>query len=307
LIIIFMGTPEFAVPSLEACTSLGEVALVVTQPDRPRGRGQKVTPSPVKAWANARGIAVAQPEKLKGTDFDQELTRLRPDVIVVAAYGKILPAAILAVPARGCVNVHASLLPRYRGAAPIQWAIASGEAETGISLMRMEAGLDTGPVISQRAIPITQDETGGSLSGKLSLLGAQMLREDLPRYVAGSVAAVPQDSAKATLAPLIKKEDTLLDFRRPAVELERRIRAFAPDPGTSMLIGGQPHKVWKARVVPGSGAPGEVLHAGTEGLHVGTGEEALEILELTPPGRRRMQAVDFLAGHRLPPGTKLNT
>jgi methionyl-tRNA formyltransferase len=295
-VIAFMGTPEFAVPSLEACASIGEVAIAVTQPDRPRGRGQKISASPVKAWALAHQIPVAQPEKLKGTDFDRELARLGPDVVVVAAYGRILPPPVLAVPRRGCVNVHASLLPKLRGAAPIQWAIANGDPSTGISLMCMEAGLDTGPVFATRSVPIASDETGGSLTKKLSLLGAELLRGELIGYLDGQAAPVPQDHAQATLAPLIKKEDALIDLGRPAVEIERRVRAFDPAPGAFILLDGQPHKVWKARVVDQPSVPGTVVRTG--GLFVGTAAGTLEILELTPPGRRRMSSAEFLAGHR---------
>jgi methionyl-tRNA formyltransferase len=304
--IVFMGTPEFAVPSLEACASLGNVVLVVTQPDRPRGRGQKVSPSPVKAWAVAHEVAVAQPERLKGNDFDREVAKVAPDVAVVAAYGRILPANLLAVPRRGCVNVHASILPRYRGAAPIQWAIVRGEKETGVSLMCMEAGLDTGPVFSQRRIPITSTDTGGSLSLRLATLGAEMLTSDLPGYLDGRLAPSAQDSAAATLAPLIKKEDSHLDFAQPAEEIERRVRAFDPAPGCFFVLDGQPFKVWRASTRPGGGEAGAIVHADGRSLSVACGTGTLDIQELTPPGKRRMSAAEFLVGRRLTPGTKLN-
>jgi methionyl-tRNA formyltransferase len=304
-IIAFMGTPEFAVPSLAACVALGDVALVVTRADRPRGRGQQVTPSPVKVWAESKGIPVAQPEKLKGADFDRELAKVRPDVVVVAAYGKILPPEVLAVPKAGSVNVHASLLPRHRGAAPIQWAIIQGDPSTGISLMKMEAGLDTGPVFAQRSIPITSEDTGGSLTGKLSSIGAEILRAELLRFLEGAAPLVQQDDSKASLAPAIRKQDALLDFTRPASELEHRIRAFDPVPGAVASIGDQPHKIWRARVVPHAARPGVIVRVEPGALWFGTGAEALEILELTPPGRRRMTAAEFVAGHRLAVGSIL--
>jgi len=303
--IVFMGTPDFAVPSLEACTQLGEVVLVVTQPDKPKGRGNQVTAPPVKVWALAHGLRVEQPEKLKATRLHEPLAAAQPDVVVVAAYGKILPPEMLAVPPHGCVNVHGSLLPKYRGAAPIQWAVANAEAETGVCLMRMEAGLDTGPVIACRRIPIAPDDTGGSVHDKLAKLGGEVLRDELPEYLAGRRPPVPQDHAQATLAPILKKEDGKLDFGLPARLLEARARGFSPWPGTFTHVGGKMLKVHRARVGERSGTPGEVLSATSEGLEVGCGEGSLVLLEVQPEGGRRMTAAQFLAGHRIEPGTML--
>ena len=229
--LVFFGTPEFAVPSLRACLEVGTVVAVVTQPDRPRGRGQHVQASPVKEEAERAGVPVLQPPKLKGTDFGARLRALEPEVAVVTAYGRILPQDVLDAPRRGCLNVHASLLPRWRGAAPIQWAIAAGDAETGVCLMQMEAGLDTGPVLATRREPVRPTDTSGSLHARLAELGGALLRDALPRYLAGELRAVPQSETGVTVARMVEKEDGRLDWTRPAEELERRVRAFTPWPG----------------------------------------------------------------------------
>lgn len=303
--IVFMGTPDFAVPSLEACAELGEVVLVVTQPDKPKGRGQEVAPPPVKAWALAHGLPVQQPEKLKATRFHETLAPLRPDVAVVAAYGKILPPELLAVPRRGCVNVHGSILPRWRGAAPIQWAIASGDPTTGVCLMQMEAGLDTGPVIACREIPIGPADTGGSMHDTLARLGADVLRAELLPFLRGERAVTPQDDARATLAPMLKKEDGRLDFRLPARTLECRLRAFTPWPGAFTSLEGKLLKVVRARVGSGRGEPGEVLAAGSEGVEIACGEGSLVLEQVLPEGKRAMSAAQFVAGRALAKGAKL--
>ena len=301
--IAFFGTPVFAVPTLRACQSVGTVVAVVTQPDRPRGRGQHVTPSPVKEDAERAGLAVLQPPKLKGTDFGERLRALRLDVAVVAAYGRILPTDVLSAPRLGCVNVHASLLPRWRGAAPIQWAIASGDTETGVCLMQMEAGLDTGPVLALRRTPIGPGDTSESLHQRLSELGGALVREELPRFLAGALTPRPQPEEGVTLARMVEKEDGRLDWTRPAVELERRVRAFVPWPGAWTPLGDALLKVWRAEVVPGSGSPGTLLAAhGT--LDVASGEGALRLLDVQPEGRRRMTAAEFLSGHRLREGER---
>jgi len=301
--IAFFGTPAFAVPSLRACQAVGTVVAVVTQPDRPRGRGQHVTSSPVKADAEAARLPLLQPPKLKGTDFGERLRALQLDVAVVTAYGRILPTEVLSAPRLGCVNVHASLLPRWRGAAPIQWAVASGDAETGVCLMQMEAGLDTGPVLAVRRTPILPDDTAETLHQRLSELGGALVREELPRYLAGALTPHPQPAEGVTIARLVEKEDGRMDWVRPAVELERRVRAFVPWPGAWTQLGPQLLKIWRTEVVPGTGAPGTVLAAhGT--LDVATGEGALRLVELQPEGKRRMSAAEFLSGHRLKEGER---
>jgi methionyl-tRNA formyltransferase len=303
--IVFMGTPDFAVKSLEACLTLGEVVAVVTQPDRPRGRGQELASSPVKRLALERGLTVWQPEKIRGTTFADELRALAPDVAVVTAYGKILPKDVLEVPVHGCVNVHASLLPRFRGAAPIQWAIASGDTVTGVCLMQMDEGLDTGPIIDRAEIPILPTDTSATLHDKLAALGAEVLRRALPRYLAGAIEPVPQPTEGVVLAPMIEKADGALDFTRPAVELERRVRAFTPWPGASTRLNGALLKVHQVRVRPGKGAPGTVLAVGPEGVEVACGEGSLVLEALQPEGKRVMSARDFLAGRSLAVGTRL--
>jgi methionyl-tRNA formyltransferase len=302
--IVFMGTPGFAVASLAALFEVGEVVGVVTQPDKPRGRGQALGISPVKALALERGVEVLQPARLRTPPFSAELARLAPDVCVVTAYGKILPPDVLALPPHGCVNVHASLLPRWRGAAPIQWAIAHGDRETGVCLMRMDEGLDTGPVLACRRLPIAPTDTAESLHRTLAEAGGALLREELPRYLAGVLAPVPQPQEGVTLAPLIAKEDGRLDWRRSAGELERRVRAFTPWPGAFTALGGERLKVHRARVAAGHGEPGVLLAADGAGLEVACAHGSLVLEALQPEGRRVMSARDFLAGHPLAPGSR---
>lgn len=311
--IVFMGTPEFAVSSLRACLQIGEVVAVVTQPDKPKGRGQELAAPPVKVLAQEHGIPVLQPLKLRGQNFGEELKRLGAEVCVVTAYGRILPPDVLQAPKHGCVNVHASLLPRWRGAAPIQWAIAAGDPKTGVCLMQMDEGLDTGAVISCAETPILEDDTSQSLHDRLSALGGELLVRDLPRYVRGELTPAPQPTEGVTLAPIIKKEDGRLDFGRPAVELERRLRAFTPWPGAYTTLraadggGGKDAllKVHTAKAEPEapSAAPGTVLSAGPDGIRIACGAGALRILELQPEGRRRMTAGEFLAGRKLETGS----
>jgi methionyl-tRNA formyltransferase len=296
--ILFMGTPAFAVPSLEACRAVGTVVAVVTQPDRPRDRGQAVQASPVKLAALAAGLPVLQPPRLKGTGFAGTLAELHPTVAVVTAYGRILPPDVLAAPARGCLNVHASLLPRWRGAAPIQWAIAAGDGETGVCLMQMEAGLDTGPVLARRRESLLQDDTAETLGSRLAELAGRLLREELPRFLAGQLPPVPQPEEGVTLARLVTREDGRLDFSQSAQLLERRLRAFTPWPGGWMLLDGQLLKVCRARVADGQGLPGQVLSTG-ETLEVACAEGSLVLSEVQPEGKRRMTAAEFLRGHPL--------
>jgi len=302
--IVFMGTPDFAVPSLQACLELGEVVAVVTQPDRPRGRGQEVSASPVKALAVARGLAVLQPEKLKTPPFAEVLAAYRPEVAVVTAYGRLLPREVLAVPTHGCVNVHASLLPRFRGAAPIQWALASGDARTGVCLMEMDAGMDTGAIIDREVLDILPTDTSATLHLKLAALGGEVLRRSLQPYLRGERRAVPQPAEGVVLAPPIQKEAGQLDFARPAVELERRLRAFTPWPGSAFRTGSGLLKVHGATVRDGIGAPGTVLSAGEAGIEVACGEGSLLLTALQPEGKRVMSAREFLAGRTVPVGAR---
>ncbi len=302
--IVFMGTPEFAVKSLEACLALGDVVAVVTQPDKPKGRGREVTFSPVKTLALAKGLPVLQPLKIRGTSFHEELRAFDADVAVVTAYGKILPRDVLDVPKHGSVNVHASLLPRFRGAAPIQWAIASGDQKTGVCLMRMDEGMDTGPVIDRAELAILPTDTSATLHEKLSALGGEVLKRSLGKYVSGELVPVPQPSEGVVMAPMIRKEDGVLDFTKPAAELERRLRAFTPWPGASTWFEGALLKVHAASVVPGQGAPGVVLASGPEGIVVACGQQALRFEHLQPEGKRVMPAKDFLASRRVEVGSR---
>ena len=296
--LVFAGTPDFAVPCLEACRASGaEVVAVYTQPDRPAGRGRKLAPSPVKQAALAAGIAVEQPESLKPAGAQATLAGYRPDLMVVVAYGLILPRKVLAIPRLGCWNVHASLLPRWRGAAPIQRAILAGDAETGVDLMQMEAGLDTGPVLLEKRTPIGREDTGGSLHDRLAALGAEALAEGLARVLAGeALAATPQAAEGVTYAHKLDKAEARLDFSRPAIELERQVRAFDPWPGSDGEIAGEALRIWAARALDlaHAAAPGKVLGAGREGIDVACGEGALRITALQRAGGKRISATDYL-------------
>ncbi len=296
-----MGTPAFAVSSLEACLSLGEVVAVVTQPDKPRGRGQEVSFSAVKERALAKGLPVLQPQKLRGTAFAEELKALQADVAVVTAYGKILPKDVLEAPRRGSVNVHASLLPRFRGAAPIQWAIALGDAETGVCLMQMDEGMDTGPVIDRASLPIGPADTSASLHDRLAALGGEVLRRSLPGWVEGRLTAVPQ-TGTPVMAPMIQKEDGLLDFSKPAAMLERRLRAFTPWPGAFFKTASGVVKVHGAQVGAARAAPGILVRADASGVELACGEGSLVLTHLQPEGKRVMTAQEFLSGRKLSVG-----
>jgi methionyl-tRNA formyltransferase len=302
--IVFMGTPDFAVQPLRACFEVGEVLAVVTQPDKPKGRGQQIAVSPVARLAQERGIRVLQPAKIREAAFLEQMRGIAPDVCVVAAYGKLLPADLLQISRLGCVNVHASLLPRFRGAAPIQWAIAAGDAKTGVCLMKMDAGLDTGDVLACLEVPIRSDETAASLEGILSQRAGALVRQFLPLYVRGDLTPKPQPTEGVVLAPMLKKEDARLDFGKSAPELERRIRAFDPWPGSFTTLDGQRVIVHRARVGSGQGAPGTVLSIGPEGIEVACGQGSLVLLELQPEGKRRMSAPEFLAGRKMAVGAR---
>jgi len=296
--ILFAGTPEFSVPCLEACRASGaQVVAVYTQPDRPAGRGRKLAPSPVKQAALAAGLPVEQPDTLKSAEAQATLAAYAPDLMVVVAYGLILPRKVLAIPRLGCWNVHASLLPRWRGAAPIQRAILAGDAESGVDLMRMEAGLDTGPVLLEKRTPIGPDETGGSLHDRLSMLGAEVLAEGLRRTLAGdTLISTPQPDEGVTYAHKLDKAEARLDFTRPAIELERTVRAFDPWPVAEGEIAGEHVRIWAARAIERQhDAPtGSVLAAGREGIELACGEGALRVTALQRPGGKRISAADYL-------------
>ncbi|MDN0083068.1 methionyl-tRNA formyltransferase [Crenobacter sp. SG2305] len=293
--LIFAGTPEFAAQALAALIAAGhEIALVLTQPDRPAGRGMKLKPSPVKALALEHGLRVEQPLSLKTEEAQSMLAEIGAELMVVAAYGLILPRAVLEIPARGCLNIHASLLPRWRGAAPIQRAIEAGDKETGITIMQMDVGLDTGDMLSIYPVAIAADETGASLHDKLAEIGAHAIVDTLAKL--DGLTPVKQPEEGVTYAQKLSKAEAQLDWNQPADELARRIRAFNPVPGATTLLDGEPVKLWLAEAVAGSGAPGEVLAADTDGVVVATGEGAVRVSLLQAAGGKRLAARDFVAG-----------
>jgi len=301
--IVFFGSPEFAVPSLASLTDSHEVVAVVTQPDRPAGRGGRLQMPAVKALALAKGLAVMQPTKLRDGVVAKQLSALAPDLFIVVAYGRILPPDLLAVPRLGPWNVHASILPKLRGAAPIQWAVIRGETVTGVSIMRMEEGLDTGPIATQATLSILPTDTAGALSARLAPLGARLLALTLPTIVDGSVSLRPQSHDAATLAPPLDKSDGKLDFRHPASEVAARARGVDPWPGATAAVEGDTAKLFVPTVVARSGAPGEFLGLVSEGLAIACGEGAVAFAEVQMPSRKRMPAKALLAGRPIRPGT----
>ncbi len=310
---VFFGTAELACASLASLATQPdfEIVGVVTQPDRPRGRELKLQPSPVKELALQRNLAVLQPERARHESFVRTLAELHPGLIVAAAYGQILPSAILGLPRHGCLNVHASLLPKYRGAAPIQWAILEDESETGVTIMKMDPGLDTGDILTQEATPIAAADNAQTLHDRLAEMGARLLARTIPDYVAGSISPRSQPWEGASYARKIQKQDGSLDWRQPARTLWNRVRAFTPWPGafTCLRVGSTPRllKVWQAEVAEQlAGDPGGILQADKGGLVVGCGQQALRILSLQLEGGRRLQAQEFLAGHRLAVGEQLS-
>jgi methionyl-tRNA formyltransferase len=310
--LVFAGTPGFALASLSALVQAGMAPiLVLTRPDRPAGRGRKLRISPVKRYAAEQGIPLSQPDNLKQPSLVAELCDLKPAAIVVAAYGLLFPPEILALPAHGCINVHASLLPRWRGAAPIQAAILNGDRQTGISLMRMEKGLDTGPVYAQQPLAIHASETAGSLHDRLAVLGGELLTRHLPEILEGRMQARPQDDRLATFARKIDKDAARLDFRLSASELERLVRAYNPEPGAWFMLDGERVKCWAAETVAdgasrgeGSAPAGTITAAGRPGIEVACGEGIIRLLELQRPGRGRVTASQF-AGRNTAPGKLL--
>ncbi len=293
-----MGTPEFAVPALQALAHQHTVAGVVTQPDRPAGRGQQLAESPVKQFARQAGLAVIQPTRLREPQAQAQIAQWAPEVIVVAAFGQILKPELLNLPPHGCLNVHASLLPRGRGAAPIPAAIIAGDSETGITIMRMDEGLDTGPMLACRAEPIRPNDTTATLTLRLARLGAELLLATLPDYLAGRAQPESQAEARATYAPQLKKSDGHLDFTRPADELERRVRALQPWPIAFANWDGRPLRIWRAQVDQAAGGPPASVAATAAGPVVACGAGGLRLLEVQPPGKRPMSAAEFARGAR---------
>jgi methionyl-tRNA formyltransferase len=310
--IIFMGTAELSCASLEKISNdpSFQVVAVVTQPDKPKGRELKLTPPPVKILAEKLNLPVLQPLKARDENLIAELRELKPDLMVVVAYGQILPPRILDLPRFGCLNVHTSLLPKYRGAAPIQWAIADGEPETGVTIMKMDAGLDTGPLLAMRRTPILPADDSQTLHDRLAQLGAELLVETIPAYVAGKIPPRPQPAEGSSYAAKIKKEDGLVDWNLSAQKIWNRLRAFTPWPGAFSFLQAEAKpqmlKIWKAEVVEKSGAAGTVLSADKTGIVVGCGQKALRILELQREGGRRLAAEQFLAGFPLRAGVRFD-
>jgi methionyl-tRNA formyltransferase len=307
--LIFCGTPSFAVPTLERLIESGSnIQLVVTQPDRPKGRGLELVSSPVKQCALHLRLPIAQPEKIKSNEeFRSQLTGLKPDAIVIVGYGRIVPQWMLDLPPLGNINLHASLLPKYRGAAPIQWAIARGETATGVSTMKIDAGLDTGDILQQSEIPIDPHDTAETLSPKLAAVGADLTVETLRKLKAGSILPRKQDSTHATLAPILKKEDGLIDFSLGATEIMNRLRGFQPWPGAYSKFRDKNLHVCHAQVIDRAVAPSELQVEGNR-LFAGCGDKSLiELLELQIEGKKRTSAADFIRGYRPRPGEKLGS
>lgn len=305
--IVYMGTPDFAVPALEKLAAEHRVSCVVTQPDAVRDRGKKIKMTPVKEKALELGITVLQPEKIKKNEgFLEELRSFEPDLIVVAAYGQILPKEVLELPKLGCVNIHGSLLPRFRGAAPIQRAILEGEEETGITIMYMEEGLDTGAMLAKRSTPI-EKKNGEQLHDELALMGAELLMETIPKLEAGELTAQPQDDAKSTYAPMISKKDGEIDFTKSPAQIERLIRAFDPWPGAFTSYKGKLLKIWEADVsaAENTAAPGTITGVSEKGIEISAGGGTLIARKIQLPGKKRVAVADYLKGNSIETGSVL--
>lgn len=316
-----MGTPDFSVGTLKAIADAGyEITGVITQPDKPKGRGKQIQQTPVKEAALALGLPVYQPSRVRSMEAIDTIRQMKPDVIVVVAFGQIIPKEILELPPLGCINVHASLLPAYRGAAPIQWAVINGEPKSGVTIMKMDEGLDTGDMLAKTEIPLEMDETGGSLFDKLSESGAKLLVDTLPLLAEGKITPEPQPEESTTeYARMIRKEDGHIDWTKSAVEIERLIRGMDPWPSAYTTLDGKILKIWKARVVampggdlfsklPGQDpkkSAGKIWVADESGIHVKTGDGILIIEELQLAGKKRMKTADFLRGYTVEPGTRL--
>jgi len=303
---VFMGTPEFAIPTLQGLIESGlHMVGVFTQPDRPKGRGNKLTPSPVKELALEKGIPVFQPLKLRAPEAVEDLRKLRPDLIVVVAYGQILPKSVLDIPRFGCINVHASLLPRYRGAAPINKMIMEGEEVGGVTTMFMDVGLDTGDMLVKKSLPIGFEETAGELHDRLSLLGREAMEETLGRLCAGTLERQVQDDAQSTYAPMLKKEDGIIDWTRSALQIHNQVRGLSPWPAAFTFLEGEQLKIARTLPEAGSGTPGTIVSASADGVRVACGDGVLLIRQLQLPGKKSLPAAEFLRGNPLPVGIKL--
>ena len=308
--IIFMGTPDFAVPALhKLLNGPDQVVAVITQPDRPKGRGKKLSPPPVKLAAEQAGIPVLQPTKIRTEEFLDTLKGYNPDLIVVAAYGRILPRTILTLPPLGCINIHGSLLPRHRGAAPIQWAIIKGDSEAGVTIMQMDADMDTGDILLAAAIPLTDDETAGSLFAKLADLGGTTLTQALDLLRMGRLFPIEQNHNLATYSPPLTKEDGCLNWHKPALELHRMVRGLDPWPAAYSFINGQRFRLFSPEVVHKESAypAGTLILADQQGLLIATAKDCLLIKEIQPEGKKRMTVEAYLCGHPLTPGLMLTS
>jgi methionyl-tRNA formyltransferase len=307
--IVFAGTPDFAVPTLQRLVDGGfRPVAVYTQPDRPAGRGRQPRPSPVKQYAEQAGIPVLQPQTLRDSQAQAELAALAPDLLVVVAYGLILPKAVLDLPRLGCVNVHASLLPRWRGAAPIQRALLAGDQVTGVTIMQMDVGLDTGPMLAHRECPIGPVDTAGDLHDRLATLGADLLIEVLPDLLAGRLQAQPQDETAANYAEKLRKDEAPLDWQQPAALLVRQVQAFNPWPIAEARLADRVLRIWAAQALPlqVDAAPGEVVAVGRDGIDVATADGVLRLQRLQAPGGRPLTAAEFLNGQPIRPGDRLS-
>jgi methionyl-tRNA formyltransferase len=306
--LVFCGTPQFAVPTLQALVDDGfKVALVVTQPDRPQGRGLQLTAAPVKQRALTLGLPITQPDKIKANeDFRKQLSQLRAEAIVVVGYGRIIPQWMIELPPLGNINLHGSLLPKYRGAAPIQWAIASGETVTGVTTMRIDPGLDTGDILLQREVNIEPEDTSETLAPRMAATGAQLMVETLRGLERGAVIPIPQDNSQATLAPILKKEDGLIDFHLAAHQILNRLRGFQPWPGTFTRFRGKTLNIWRAAAIERTLPEASLLV--NDRLLVGCAmDTALELLEVQPEGKKRMSGTDFIRGYRPKSGERLGS
>jgi methionyl-tRNA formyltransferase len=304
--LVFMGTPEFACPTLQRLIDRGEEILAaVTQPDRPKGRGQQLAPPPVKSLADAHGIPVLQPAKVRAPEFIELVQGLKPDLIVVVAFGQILPKALLDIPRFGCINVHASLLPRYRGAAPINWCIINGETETGVTTMQMDVGLDTGDMLVKKATLIDPEEDASSLHDRLAIIGAEALAETVDLLRAGKLTPEKQDDTRSCYAPMLKKDDGLIAWEKSPQAIRNLVRGLTPWPGAFTFLDRSSLKICRVRTADGSGEPGTVLTAGKDGIEVACSGGSIIIQELQLEGRKRLSATEFLAGCKISPGMVL--